>query len=311
MPVIFTQDLSDQEYEIFLKTEGLTFHFGQNAEDTILLRLFQGRRDGFYVDVGAFHPKKYSNTYLLHKFFGWKGINIDASDETIKEFNKDRPGDINLNYAVGLEESEQTLFKFSGGARNTLSPQNVKRQINKSAAVVVDETTVRVRPLSSMLKESMKPGRIIDLINIDVEGFDMQALQSNDWSLFSPRVLLIEDYAVAQEGLEKSEIYKFLTNRGYRFNSHNFDTSIYLHETFVDSAPDEDPKIQKLKEELKNIRMQKFEITQKVEDRKREASLFTSRTQEALNSKSWKYTAPVRSAAKRIRAKKGGADGKK
>ena len=44
-------------------------YYSQFGEDRIIINeiLNPNYRNGFYIDVGCFHPKKYSNTYLLHK----------------------------------------------------------------------------------------------------------------------------------------------------------------------------------------------------------------------------------------------------
>jgi len=54
--------------------------YSQEGEDLILLRIFEKKRIGFYVDVGSHHPFRFSNTYLFYRL-GWRGINIDANQE--------------------------------------------------------------------------------------------------------------------------------------------------------------------------------------------------------------------------------------
>ena len=51
--------------------------YSQEGEDMILGKIFSGQKHGFYVDVGAHHPLRFSNTYLFY-LKGWRGINIDA-----------------------------------------------------------------------------------------------------------------------------------------------------------------------------------------------------------------------------------------
>ena len=48
--------------------------YSQEGEDIILRNLFGNRKDGFYVDVGAHHPMRFSNTYFFYKL-GWNGCN--------------------------------------------------------------------------------------------------------------------------------------------------------------------------------------------------------------------------------------------
>jgi hypothetical protein len=49
------------------------YSYAQEGEDRILMRYFDGRKKGFYLDVGAHHPRLYSNTYLFYNK-GWNGI---------------------------------------------------------------------------------------------------------------------------------------------------------------------------------------------------------------------------------------------
>jgi hypothetical protein len=51
--------------------------YSQEGEDMILNRIFEFRNSGFYIDVGAHHPMRFSNTYFFYRK-GWRGINIDA-----------------------------------------------------------------------------------------------------------------------------------------------------------------------------------------------------------------------------------------
>ncbi len=209
-------------------TEGIRFHFGQSGEDAVLWRLFEGKTEGFYVDVGAFHPRKASNTYLLHKFWGWRGINIDPAPEAIARFERERPDDIHLTCAVGTQpEDARPFWVFDYPGYNTLSPENLARQETRGAARLQEERRVRVRPLADILAEHLPAGQVIDVLDIDAEGADLDALRSNDWAVYRPRVVLVEDYALAAEGWEASAIYAYLRDQGYQWVSHCYDTSIY------------------------------------------------------------------------------------
>ncbi len=79
--------------------------YSQEGEDMVLRRLFEQKTVGYYVDVGAHHPKRFSNTYYFYKR-GWRGINIDAMPGSMKLFNKMRPRDINVEIPVSSGEGE-------------------------------------------------------------------------------------------------------------------------------------------------------------------------------------------------------------
>src|SRR3954447_19241521 len=73
--------------------------FSQEGEDLLLARMFEHQRRGLYVDVGAHHPRRFSNTHLLPAR-AWRGINIDATPGSIVAFRRERPRDINLEVAI-------------------------------------------------------------------------------------------------------------------------------------------------------------------------------------------------------------------
>lgn len=223
-----SQAVTPAEYLSFIATEGLGFHFGQSAEDVVLMRLFNHRVGGFYVDVGAFHPRLYSNTYFLHRYFGWSGINIDASAETVELFNLERPEDINVHVGIGLKAGSATLHKFDRPARNTLSEAAVRRQLDKGDTKQVGTEKVKIAPLRVVLEQNLPKNKKIDLMNIDIEGLDLEALESNDWQRFRPRVVTIEDHSLLEKGMDQSQIYRFMRDTGYRLSSHTFDTSFYI-----------------------------------------------------------------------------------
>ena len=67
--------------------------------DLAIAKYFKDKNYGFYVDVGAYHPTKINNTYLLYKR-NWRGINIDISNFSIDLFNFWRPEDLNFCRAI-------------------------------------------------------------------------------------------------------------------------------------------------------------------------------------------------------------------
>ena len=94
--------------------------YSQEGEDMILRRLFENQTKGFYVDVGAHHPIRFSNTYFFYKK-GWRGINIDAMPGSMKLFNKIRPRDINIEKAISDKKEVLTYYVFNDPALNGFS----------------------------------------------------------------------------------------------------------------------------------------------------------------------------------------------
>ena len=73
--------------------------YSSYGEDEIILKFFRNKKNGFYVDVGCYHPLVGSNTYLLYKK-DWKGVNIDVNQLSIDLFKRARKNDENINIAI-------------------------------------------------------------------------------------------------------------------------------------------------------------------------------------------------------------------
>ena len=105
--------------------------YSQEGEDMILRRLFEKQQTGFYVDVGAHHPKRFSNTYFFYKK-GWRGINIDAMPDSMIPFNKIRPRDINIEKPVSDKKQVLTYYAFNEPALNGFSKELSDTRSNKN-----------------------------------------------------------------------------------------------------------------------------------------------------------------------------------
>ncbi|MGB6976482.1 MAG: FkbM family methyltransferase, partial [Gammaproteobacteria bacterium] len=86
--------------------------YAQNGEDVLIRRLFPDKKDGFYIDVGAYHPTIDSVTkYFYEK--GWRGINIEPIESIYHLLEQERPRDINLNVAVSDTAGVATFHEIS------------------------------------------------------------------------------------------------------------------------------------------------------------------------------------------------------
>jgi FkbM family methyltransferase len=189
--------------------------YSQEGEDMILADLLQGKPNGFYVDIGAFHPSRFSNT----KFFydsGWRGINIEPSPEGIREFISSRPRDTNLNLGVSNTNSRLSFYVFREAALNTFDKERVRKLENDTPYKHVEVQSISVKRLETILGE-YAADTIIDFMNIDVEWHEMEVLKSNDWGMYRPRFLLVEILDFSLKTLNQNPIHKFLTKEKYEF----------------------------------------------------------------------------------------------
>jgi FkbM family methyltransferase len=197
--------------------------YSQFGEDVVIWQWLQNlgklNPDGFYVDVGAHHPRRMSNTKLLNKYMNWRGINIEPSRELWQEFEKERPDDINLNIACGSENTEMEMTIFSHQAVNSLDARMVAQHVAGETFDVVRTETVQVRILNEVLEEHVPPNREIGMISIDAEGFDFRILQSLDLQRWKPFLLCVEDHHFDCHEPHKSEIFTHMFNAGYRLRA--------------------------------------------------------------------------------------------
>jgi len=191
--------------------------FAQEGEDRVLCRLFEQRlyRPGFYVDVGAHHPTRFSNTYLFYSL-GWRGINLDAMPGSMDAVSRKRPRDINLELAVGEAEGPLTYHDFSEPALNTFSA-TLAGEYRKIPGVRLTRTIqIPCRRLDRVLRETLPPGTRIDFLSVDVEGLDLEVVRSNDWAAFRPEVVLVESLDVPDlASLAEDTTARFLASQGY------------------------------------------------------------------------------------------------
>jgi FkbM family methyltransferase len=200
--------------------------YSQEGEDLLLMSLFEDCRDGFYVDVGAHHPKRFSNTQIFYES-GWTGINIEPNPEAIKKFSTHRKRDINLCMGVGLEEGMVEYFILDEPAMNSFDPKLTRERVDRGECRLLETLRVPVQPLNDILQK-WALNRHIDFLNVDAEGMDLEVLQSNDWNSFRPQVVLVELLDSAVEEITSNDIYTFLTNLGYRLVAKTVRTGLFM-----------------------------------------------------------------------------------
>jgi FkbM family methyltransferase len=191
------------------------YSWSQEGEDQILRRIFEKQKIGFYVDIGAHHPQRFSNTYLFYKR-GWRGINIDAMPGSMHSFNKVRPRDTNLELGIAEKKAELDYYIFNESALNGFSRDlSQERHVAKSSYLIKDVIKVDVFPLHEVLDQYLPTGQSIDFMSVDVEGLDLRVLKSNDWNRYRPTFVLAEVLGSSLHEVDQSEIGRFMRDNGY------------------------------------------------------------------------------------------------
>jgi len=183
--------------------------YAQYGEDA-MLRGFMDRRcrnpgyRGFWVDIGAHHPTRFSNTRMFSEM-GWRGINVDALRPAIDLFRKRRKRDVNVWTGVGGQRGTLDFFQFAEPAYDTFSRERIEalaRAWGRALKEGVDYAVVRVPvvTLKELLDAHLPAGQKIDFMTVDAEGLDLEILKSNDWARYRPDFLLVETECGAELG---------------------------------------------------------------------------------------------------------------
>lgn len=165
------------------------------------LERYLDKDDGFFIEAGANDGFKQSNTYFFEKIRGWHGVLIEPIPELFEQCRRRRPNShvvqaalvsnefaaatIQISYADLMSVTAGALGSEDAAHDHILHGLTVQ---NLGASYTID---VPARTLTSIL-ESAGVDRRIDLLSLDVEGFEASALRGLDFQRYKPRYLCIE-----------------------------------------------------------------------------------------------------------------------
>ena len=177
-------------------------------EDLAVIDFFKDKKNGFYVDVGCYHPTHRNNTYLLHKK-NWSGVNIDTSEFSIDLFNHMRPKDLNYNCAISNKNEIIKLFYQKELSQLSTTERDQAEAVFQGN---IKEKEVQAFTLDEILDRDKFKDIKIDFLDIDVEGADLKVLEGLSFDRFKPELVCVEIHA---KEIKQSDVYKFLIKKNY------------------------------------------------------------------------------------------------
>lgn len=202
--------------------------YSQEGEDILLKRIIGHiHYPGTFVDIGAHHPVKFSNTYLFYQA-GWRGINIAATPGSIDLFNQLRPHDINLEIPVSDKVEELTFYIFNYAELNTFSEEQVREWDGKGDVRLVDEIKLKTSTITSILERHYPAKTNFDLLSIDVEGLDIRILKSIDFNTYKFKYIIAEDEPGNVNVAINGKMTEYLSSKGYTLLSKLYYSNIYV-----------------------------------------------------------------------------------
>ena len=146
-------------------------------------------------------------------------MNVDAMPDAMKPFLKYRKDDINLSCGIGATEEDKTFYIFEEPALNTFD-EELARVREQEGYKIIRKEIVPIRRLETLFKDYLSEDQTIDLLTLDIEGMELEALESNDWSKWKPRFIMCE--ALFKDDiieLSKRDTVQFLRGHNYSIQS--------------------------------------------------------------------------------------------
>lgn len=195
--------------------------YSQSGEDAIV-DFWINKKNGTYIDIGANDPIYLNNTFKFYRM-GWRGINLEPNPIEIQKIKKHRPLDTNLQLGISQSRRKLTYYKFEPSTLSTFSKSESENYI-KQGYILKDQEKIDTITLKEVFEKYI-PDNNVDLLSIDVEGYEENVISSNDWNLYRPTMVILET-------VNHNPIYKKNIKFDNIMRSHNY---IKFADTFINT----------------------------------------------------------------------------
>lgn len=207
------RDLLHARRDIAAIQSGADF-MGQFGEDLLAWELLGKPRTGFFIEAGAFDGYRHSVTWALEQL-GWTGLLVEPLPAQYATCVLKRPRSRVVRAMLGAEAE-------GCGALNVSDLDIMLSSADAAAAVqTTSQVTCSKTNLNTLLQAHQGP---IDLVVLDVEGGELQALRGFDLPAFRPRIMLIEDNTYGKD----PALRQYMSHFEYQFCGHLECNQIYV-----------------------------------------------------------------------------------
>jgi len=186
----------------------------QLGQDFFALAASNNGVNKFFVEIGGGDPIISSNSYLLQKGFGWKGIIVEPNPIFIERILLERcdEGEVEL-YPYAIAEKEGTSDFLPIGLIGTL-PEYIdgdfhgkqrKKLLSREKLITIEKKSPRT------FVETVINGRKIDFLSVDTEGSEWEIIKHWPFELCKPHAICVE----VNNRTWKPELTSFLVSHGY------------------------------------------------------------------------------------------------
>jgi FkbM family methyltransferase len=202
-------------------------NYSQIGQDLEVLKFYNNKTNGFFVEIGASDGIELSNTYLLEKTYNWKGICVEPIPKRFESLYKNRPNSLCFDKAVYNETNSNLIFDISNNY-DLLS--GISANIDVYTDIVnANKTQILVNTitLNDLLAKANAP-LFIDYLSLDTEGSEFEILKSVDFQKYIFGLIDVEHNYVEPR---RSQIKNLLTSNGYIYIRENRWDDCYKHQS--------------------------------------------------------------------------------
>lgn len=180
-------------------------YYSQYGQDQYVIDRLNHQQNGVFVDVGAAHPTQISNTYVLETKFGWQGLLVEADEQFIQQLQQHRSSTV-ISALVfnqdNLPVQYITTCEVGSGYGNHINGFGVPHSVK------LGQKTLTTTTLQNILVDNNMP-TVIDYLSVDVEGAELQVLQSVNLDKYTFRIITVE------ENNQFQQLQNLLTSHNY------------------------------------------------------------------------------------------------
>ena len=214
----------------------------QQGEDLELLSHFNGLCGGSYIEMGALDGKTFSNSWLFHREFYWKGVLIELDADNYQKLERNRHKELfttraavcaanqTVHYVSGHEAVNGVWEHASAAFRQRWWP-DIESPQDLETLTCIPLQQLLDNHLQHVVQQQQSHGLFFfDFFSLDVEGSEWAVLQTVDWDKTSFGIIVVE--APDNKGVERNAIVSYLQRQGYKYLGEKNNSLWFLNGNF-------------------------------------------------------------------------------
>lgn len=204
---------------LFEKNESIIGHHSQSGQDRFIEELIiKGEvkiNNKVFLDIGCNEPIIHSNSYYFESSLGFRVIAVDAISEMKEKWKELRPNSKFICCAVGHQPGSVS-FNVLDPTLDSSMFSSIEGVSKKTRSNLSESRIVRLDTITNILNSLDE--KLIDILSIDIEGYELQALNGIDFSQIKVNLIIVENNN-DKLLLGNDAIRKLLIDHGYEFKA--------------------------------------------------------------------------------------------